>query len=54
VLDDDFARWVWRGLERHGIGKREALLTKASRDHNIELRELARRLVETGEVPQAV
>lgn len=40
-------------MERYGIGKGEAfaMLTKASQDHNTKLRELARRLVETGEVP---
>ncbi|MFB9831082.1 GAF and ANTAR domain-containing protein [Actinoallomurus acaciae] len=40
-------------MERYRIGKGEALamLTKASQNQNTKLRELARQLVETGEVP---
>jgi AmiR/NasT family two-component response regulator len=37
-------------IERHRVSENAAFATprKASQDHNIELRELARRLVETG------
>ena len=41
-------------IERHRVSKREAfaMLKKASQDHNIKLREIARRLVETGETSE--
>lgn len=41
-------------IERHRVSKSEAfaMLSKASQDHNIKLRELARRLVETGEASE--
>lgn len=41
-------------IERHRVDKREAfaMLRKASQDNNVKLRELARRLVETGDTSE--
>ncbi|MFE1292562.1 GAF and ANTAR domain-containing protein [Streptomyces sp. NPDC058751] len=40
-------------MERHGLGEQDAfaVLKKASQDHNIKLREIARKVCETGERP---
>ncbi|WP_028801451.1 GAF and ANTAR domain-containing protein [Streptomyces sp. 142MFCol3.1] len=40
-------------MERHGLSEDDAfkVLKKASQDHNIKLREIARRICETGEKP---
>ncbi|MFE4696163.1 GAF and ANTAR domain-containing protein [Streptomyces sp. NPDC056738] len=41
-------------MERHGLGEEEAfaVLKKASQDHNIKLRDIARKVCETGERPR--
>ncbi|MFD5818566.1 GAF and ANTAR domain-containing protein [Streptomyces sp. NPDC127038] len=41
-------------MERHGLGEDEAfaVLKKASQDHNIKLRDIARKVCETGERPR--
>jgi AmiR/NasT family two-component response regulator len=41
-------------MERHGLSEEDAfaVLKKASQDHNIKLREIARKVCETGERPR--